>query len=216
MLRKEYEQEPGASEIMELGVALLWTQRYLEAWQHFREAVEAYPRSISSFYGMAGTAKWCVNDLNAAVEQWHEGLNAKYADAGGAGVTCAMLLYVASIVAPKVFSKPEAMGLLSKKSKDPRSRHWPGPLAKFVPGQMTENVLRAQSLGQASQRESNSWLIDFYLGIEELDHGKVAQYRRSMLKTVETTRETTDHNFFLTCLWHEEFFLARHAVEDEQ
>src|SRR5213595_3977298 len=79
LLKNAYGSKPDASHIMELGAAYLWLREYREAWEHFKKAIDTYPRSNSAFFGMAGVAKWCLNDPEEAVKQWRAGLQAEYA-----------------------------------------------------------------------------------------------------------------------------------------
>src|SRR5207248_2283306 len=62
LLREAYAKESTLSCAMELGVVYLWIGDYEAAWQHFHGFAEAYPNHADSIYGMAGVAKWCLNE----------------------------------------------------------------------------------------------------------------------------------------------------------
>ena len=83
-MQANFEDDPDASSIMELGVAYLWLKDYAAAWHHFHSANHRQPLYAANFYGMAGVAKWCMNEPNDAVSQWAMGIRCKYADAAGA------------------------------------------------------------------------------------------------------------------------------------
>jgi hypothetical protein len=100
LLRRVYARQSTPSHIMELGVAYLWTGDYDSARAHFNDAIRKFPRSMSSFYGMAGVAEWCMGECAAAVGDWRAGLNARFADAAGLGIRLPLLLFTASVLAP--------------------------------------------------------------------------------------------------------------------
>jgi lipoprotein NlpI len=216
-IQDAYSRQPNPSNIMELGVAYLWLGNYQAAWEHFYDVLQTYPRSMSVFYGMCGAAKWCMDEPDKAVSQWRAGLNAQYADAGGAGVRLPLLLYFGSVVNSSVFSRTEAEGLLAEKASDPRAQNWLGPLAGFVTGRIDENELQKRCTGgNEADTRSGLWLADFYAGVVEMGRGNVAGFKEAMRKILDTTvGQTSDEKFFLSCLWQPEFFLARHELQSD-
>jgi Tfp pilus assembly protein PilF len=83
IMRENYACDPSPSHTMELGVGYLWTEKYQAAWEHFQHAMRRHPQSIAAFFGMAGVAKWCVDEPEAAIRLWESGLDAQFADGAG-------------------------------------------------------------------------------------------------------------------------------------
>lgn len=167
ILRERYMREPSGSHIVELGVAYLWVGDYQAAQQHFQYAMETHPTLGDIFYGMAGIAKWCVDDPGAAVRLWHAGLDAPYA-VGGLGVHLPLLLFVASILRPGLLPKKQAEQILIEKVDDRRVKNRPGPLAKFVLGLGDEKTLPGLCKGvHERDTQHRKWLTQFYKAVLE-------------------------------------------------
>lgn len=207
-------RKPTPSHIMELGVAYLWAKRYEAAWEHFRMTNEAYPKSGSGFYGMAGAAKWCLGDPSEAVRQWSNGLKSRYADTNGLGMHLPLLLFMASVLKPEYFARDAAVKLLREKAKDRRANEWPGPIARWVLGEINEGELRERCADDDKvETWDQHWLADFYQGVLWHGDGKHAKFKETMRKLADTTLpEWSDETFFLARMWSEEFFIARHEA----
>jgi hypothetical protein len=214
LMRDSYMREPTPSHTMRgVGVGYLWIADYQAAWKHFQHAIETYPDSLSGFYGMAGTAKWCVDEYDVAVRCWDAGLSARFADAAG-GVHLPLLLFVGAVLKPAVFSRKKAKEILSAKIKDPRAKNWPGPLAPLVLDLIDENAL-TEVLVESGKRDLSyrKRLVKFYKGVLDLQRGTLPQsgFKKLMAKTADTSQEDcSDQKDLLHLLWSEEFFIARH------
>lgn len=213
-LQKEFRTKPDASHAMELGVAYLWLKDYDAAWHHFHQVRQTHARSHARFYGMAGVAKWCLGEQTEAIGEWRAGLKSQYADGAG-GVTLPLLLFVATIVNSDLFERSEAERLLTLRAEDPRVRNWPGPIAEFVLGRIDEESLQNRCM---VRDESDSllrlWLMEFYVGVLALDRGDQAKFQAMIRRTGTAVDDDFDSlkKHFLAKLWHEEFFIARHAA----
>lgn len=213
LIRAAFAETATPSHTLELGIAYLWTEDYSSAGRHFDDAIRKFPQSISSFYGMAGTAHWCIGEYPAAVERWSAGLGARYADAAGLGVRLPLLLLIASIFAPSVFPRSQAEDVLAEKAKDKRANHWPGSLSRFVLNrklsQENEASIPARKECEKSHRD---WLIRFYKYILDYGNGSLSPsqlvgFMRSLTDTSQPS--FSDHDYFLSLMWSEEFFIAR-------
>jgi hypothetical protein len=215
-LRAEYLERPDASRAIELGAALLWVRNYQAAWEVFHEARRHERWTNSTYFGMAGVAKWCLNDEGEAIEEWRAGLEAQYSDSAG-GVTLPLLLFVASIVNPALFPQGEAKKLLTAKANDRRVVNWPGPIAEFLLGRIDNSGLRKKCVGMDdSDTVVRHWRANFYQGVLEYAGGNATRFKELMRETAMTSDDDFDssNKLFLVKLWHEEFFIARHeAVE---
>ena len=172
-LKQTHGKQETPSHIMELGVAYLWAKRYEAAWEHFSANVQRYRESISDFYGMAGTAKWCLGEFDEAVQQWDAGLKAKFVDTNGLGVHLLLLLYFSAVLRPEVIQKDRIAGLLHEKVRDSRIQAWPGPIARSVLQQIDEGQL-GRLCQDEDERETNDrlWLAKFYGGGDSTRTGK--------------------------------------------
>jgi hypothetical protein len=215
-MRTNYANESGTSEAMELGVAYLWLKEYAAAWEHFSNFNRQFPHHADCTYGMAGTAKWCLNEPEAAIHEWCDGLEVEFADWAG-GMKVPLLLFFASVVKPRVYTRKEAETVLTKRVRDPRAQMWPGPLAEFVLDRIDENCLRELAYDEKHQEETmlNRWSADFFTGVKERSRGNVDRFRQSMERVGMTSWKEFDNQerIFLGKLWSEEFFLARHEAQ---
>ncbi|HSZ62833.1 MAG TPA: hypothetical protein VK828_13605 [Terriglobales bacterium] len=215
-MREGYARDPSASHIMRLGVGYLWTEKYQAAWEHFQYAMQRDPFTTARFFGMAGAAKWCVEEPDAAVRFWESGLDSQFADGAG-GVHLPLLLWVASILRPNVFSRSDANQLLERKVKDPRVKNWPGALAQFALHQIDEKTLEERST-QGNSREtapSRDWLIAFYRRVLDLYRGDLnpKEFKGLMQRMTDTSAPRwSEERSLLSLLWNEEFFIARHEA----
>ncbi len=216
LMRENYARDPSPSYIMELGVGYLWTEKYQAVWEHFQHAIQTFPLSTARFFGMAGAAKWCIDEPEAAVRSWEAGLDVQFADGAG-GVGNPLLLWVASIIRPSVFSRNVAVRILEKRVKDPRVKNWPGALAQFVLNLVDEKTLEERSI-QGRDRNTPpdvKWRIAFYKRVLELERGelKPEEFQAQMRRMADTSGpEWSKELDFLHLLWNEEFFIARHEA----
>jgi tetratricopeptide (TPR) repeat protein len=211
-MRDTYAKDRSASAAMELGVAYLWVGAYQEARQHFDGFIQAYPRHADIIYGMAGVARWCLKDRAGAAEMWHAGLRCKFADAAG-GVGLPLLLFFASVAAPEILAMDHAEKLLSERMNDPRTRNWPGALARFVLGQIDEGRLRSECLDKNESETTMRHLqADFYVAVLQRARGNAALSAETMrhVAGLPWSEYDSSKRIFLAKLWQEEFFLARH------
>ena len=212
MMREAYEQMPDASHIMELGVGYLWVKNYQAAWEHFYDVNQKDPNHHAIFYGMAGVAKWCMNEPEESVRQWCSGLNCRYADGAG-GVQLPLLLFDASVFKPEVYPRAEAEKLLTVRANDRRVKNWPGPVAEFLLGRIDEGGLRSKCAGlNEGDTFMRHWLADFYIGILEHTHGNMQCFQKMIHKTAETSDDDFDSTKkqYLGKVWDAEFFIAYH------
>lgn len=214
-MRANCSQDASASCINELGVAYLWLHDYQRAWEHFRAANQREPLHAADYYGMAGVAKWCINRPDEAVQQWFDGLACDYADAAG-GAKLPLLLFFASAVEPLVLPRSEAERILKGRADDPRVEYWPGPLVEFVLQRIDEGRLRALCFDERYEDETmlHHWSADFYVGVTERTRGNLDKFCQRMQKTGTMSWDDFDacEPLFLSKLWSEEFFLARHEA----
>jgi hypothetical protein len=168
---------------------------------------------------MAGAAQWCMDQPAPAVDTWQAGLNAEYTDAAGLGVRLPLLLFAASILKSEVSLRKEAEATLREKATDLRAGYWPGVLTRFVLGRVSaEEALGSISLSETLGREHVLWWLRFYGHLLELDSGILtkAEFAALMRILTDTSQPSfSDLDYFLTVLWTEEFFIARHSARSD-
>lgn len=216
ILREAYARRRSPSHTMELGVAYLWIENYRAALEHFDNAISTDRNPADIFFGMAGAAEWCMDNPTAAINHWVAGLNAKFVDLAG-GIHLPLLLFIASILTPAMFSKKRAEQILMDKLSNPQIKNWPGPLARFVLGFEDEANLRQLWLAKNGVRvlPHRKRVTEFYKRILELDRGDLdrAGFRDLMRDIANTSQEEwREESDFLYFLWCEEFFVARHEA----
>jgi lipoprotein NlpI len=124
----------------------------------------------------------------------------KYTDnAGGVGIGC--LLWFASIRLNRSDMRELAEKLLVKKIKARRSEFWPGPLGRYILGQIAEDELRAKMTEAPILRDREACEAEFYIGTTALAAGDKARYFREMNLAVEFGKGT---------MIDAEYYLARH------
>lgn len=214
IIRQEYAHDCSPSRIMQLGVAYLWTGAYEAAWNHFQDAMVTHHQSLARFFGMAGTAKWCLDSPAEAVQWWKLGMGTDYADAAG-NIHMPILLHAASVLYPAFFSNQEAKKLLEAKVENPRAVNWPGPLGQYVLGRIGLRTL--ESLSADNKTESvppaRRRIIGFYAAVRALESGQTdrTEFRETARQIVNLPGpEWNDQKQFLRLIWNEEYFIARH------
>lgn len=214
LVQQAYLTTPEASESMQLGVAYLWTHRFEVAYEHFQEEIRANRIKGDHLYGMAGVAKWCLDEPDEAIAQWRAGLKAPYTR-DGHGVIMPLLLYFGSVLNPAVFEINLAKRLLLDKTRDSRVKHWPGPIAQFILGQITDSELSDQSGGNSdSETRGLLWEASFYKAVLTYQNdGKFSQFKGEMSNLTDMSQpDWINEDFFLSAVWREEFFLARYEA----
>lgn len=219
LFREAFARQPDAGNIIRLGIGYLWTADYAAAWTHFRDAINTYRSPGDIFHGMAGVAKWCMDEPSSAVETWRRGFAAPYA-VGASVVRLPLLLFAASVLRPTVFSKKEAEQILCERLESPLAENWPGPLAKFILGLLTEDTLKTFWVGNVGNRRRGimpdyRWLTEFYKTLTELAGGslELGKFRMLLSQMTDTSRsQWSEDRHFAHLLQCEEFFLARHEA----
>lgn len=213
-LQEAYQRQKTPMWATSLGVAYLWAGQYQTAWTHFMTAIDDYRMSNALFYGMAGVARWCVGEPSEAVRSWQDGLRADHADNAG-GIHLPMLLFLGSTLDPIVFSRQQAEELLRKRSEDPRAENWPGPLGRFLLGQIGMDYLLNAALWHNSIPPQRKWLINFYdfiIALRQEDRDST-EFKSRMLRFANASGpEWSKEEDFARLLRNAEFFVARYEA----
>lgn len=219
LFEKAYVSEPDAGNIIRLGIGYLWTKDYQAAYRHFRDAINTYGSPADIFHGMAGVAKWCVDEPDAAVDLWRAGFSAPYA-IGASIVRLPLLLFASSILKPAVVSRKEAKEILRERIENPLIENFPGPLAKFVLNELKESDLEPLWIGNIGNGKRGvmlyrRWLTEFYRLILAAENRGLnfGQFNMVLQQMIDTSRqEWSEDRQFALVLQCEEFFIARHEA----
>ena len=228
-MRESFVAEGSLTDAISLGTGYLWTQQYERAWTHLDSYNRSSPFQYAPTINLAGVAQWCMNDPDAAVEQWQLGCRAEYGDTIGLNIQPPLLLFFASVAAPGSFPKAAAEELLEEKAADPRSEKW--PLVQFVLGRIGECELRDESASATNTPNRvntlvgdpriergirlHRWRGDFWQGVLELAAGNTERYRDIMQRTGDVTWDEYDECrdlFLIKFRLCEELYLARHEA----
>lgn len=213
--QQKYTQYQNGSNTMSLGISYLWLYQYQLAWEHFRRAILTRGAKGDAYFGMAGVAMWCLGRPSEAVAEWRAGLKANYSRSGGLNIRIPLLLYFASVVKPEVFEHTSARELMLKKTGDRRMKNWPGPMARWLLGQITEEDFQSQCNGtDAANVLDHQWLASFYRSALRSEPSKTSEFKESMWRLTDMSGpEWLDQDYFLSRVWSEEFFLARYEAK---
>lgn len=216
LMQESFNGDPTPSTLVTLGLGYLWAEKYEAAWKHFQHWMDRYQVTMDAYFTLVGVAQWCLDDPITASESWRLGLRALNIDMAG-GIESPLLLWVASVLRPNDIMRREAIQILRKKVKNPKVRHWPGPLAQFVLGQIDEVDLNERSKERLSQEPSprREWEIKFYKSIFQLERGGLNRsgFEGAMQGLVDTSApEWSDEKSFLQLVRNPEFYIARHEA----
>jgi hypothetical protein len=217
-------------QIDEPSLAYLWLGEYARGWGFLQDAIGRRSTTVDALFALAGVAKWCMDEPIEAVKVWKKGIKTGYGDlAGGIGVPT--LLLGVSLLRPELNDHPaarqafsEARKVLKIRVEKPRAKAcWPGPLGRYVLGQIDASLLREMCDSIAchkpgmplheSEVADYLWEADFYEGVMGLSQGNKERFAELINKMVATVEKNVyDPEIFPSRLRSEEFFLARHEL----
>lgn len=206
------EERESSGKLYSLGSIYMWTYEFQLALSHFEKLLDKPYRS-DFFFGMAGTAAWCIGDKKRATRHWRMGVSAPNT-VGGANTRTALLLYAASALEPNTYSTESAKKILKARAGQWRVRNWPGPIAQFILGTTTEDGARQASRNPIHRNSLKAaiWKFRFYALLQQLLSCDIStsafteELRRFV--AIKGSEYICLENFssFVRC---EEFYLAR-------
>ncbi len=226
-LREEYGRDPSNATLNNIGTAYLCAGDPEKAKAAFDEVLKDNPEREAYHWDLAGITRWLTNDFRGAVDVWLSSLSSPYQDASG-GVGTALLLYYAGLRESVVYdlskAKPllkkrlqaaglpeaavydlsKAKALLKKRLQSAWAKNWPGPLGKFVLGEIDENQVRELArFTHPSVTARQMAQVEFYQGLMALQRGEEGTFLTQMTRCV-----TSQH-----AEWIPERFLAFHEIQ---
>jgi len=164
LLKEEHRRDLSKGTLNNLGTCHLCLGDALAAKKSFDEALVS-PTPDTGTHGLAGTARWILNQFDEAVQVWCDGLDCDYRDAAG-GMRLPLLLFYASARRPQTFSKTQAKKMIQEALKSSRARNWPGALGRYVLKQIDEKQTRIEAQFDhpiVTARQLNQ--VEFYAGV---------------------------------------------------
>ena len=158
LARAQYKRDPAPGQIISLGFAYLLKEDYTAAWKLCQNAIKKERWTSSSYFEIAGTARWCMGDASKAVETWRAGMGAQYGDAAG-GARVRLLLFAASVLRPNAIPGNQVRKLLENKRSQTQIGYWPGPLVRLC---LDEQKIDFELEKAKSDLQHRKWEIAFY------------------------------------------------------
>jgi lipoprotein NlpI len=208
------ETDPSTADFNNRGVAYLHLGDFDAALADFRSA-EALSSSALRTAGdgeKCGVALWMSGRNAAAIDTWSAGVEAslrgevRYGDAAG-GVTIGNLLLFAGVRTDRPEVCRLATRLLRKRLRTKQSAAWPGPVSRYLLGQISEPDLLAAVTTDPILRERQMCQARFYAGVRALSDGDTVGYHSAVQEAVEFGRVSK---------LEAEYYLALHESRQAQ
>jgi hypothetical protein len=204
LLKEEHKKDPYIGSLVNLGVAHLCLGNAQSAKKILDEAL-LDPSPDTGTHALAGIARWTSGERADALRTWVKGLDCDYRDEAG-GMELPLLLFYASARDPHIFPKARANKLIKEALESSLATNWPGPLGRFVLGQIDEKQARSDAEFEhpdVTSRQLNQ--VEFYAGLLAYIRGDKDEFIDRMRRCALTRR----------CELNNEWHLARFEVAKE-
>ena len=166
--------------LVSLGIAHLWKGDYASAGTHFDDLIAEKPKWTATYYALSGAAKWCMEAPHHAIMTWRSGYKCAYGDGAG-NMTIPLMLYFAAVRTNGLISLEEAEELLKSRLKHSFSKNWPGPLARYVLGEIPDADLEFREVDDSEDAvQIRRRVAYFFRGVVALRSGNREGYREHM------------------------------------
>jgi tetratricopeptide (TPR) repeat protein len=195
---------PGADEgdfgsLHNRGTAFLAAGQAWRAVADFERLIDSRPsdhRNDGDFLKL-GAALWQLGEVHQAVHAWQAGVDAPYTDAAG-GVECpGVLLYAGERLGDDSL-RAESLRLLRHVARR-KPRGWPGPVAEFLLGEMSPDVLdhharddNPEPLAVRQQAQA-----DFYVAVRALRTNDWTTFEKRLRSCASNPRAILEPEYHL-------------------
>jgi hypothetical protein len=202
ILRAEHKDDQSIFSAIRLGLAHLYSSEPNTARRVFLQLVKDEP-AVESGFEWAGVCEWLLGNSKRAVRQWESGLDCDYVDAGG-GIQLPALLCFAAVTQNEQVATDRAISLVRNRLGRGWATNWPGPVGKYLLGQIDDATLTKRALYPSHKETENEQLAQahFYIGVRALHERQTKQYYKCLTRCVE------DYACFEIC----ETYLARYEL----
>lgn len=201
-----YLENESLGELRNKVFALLQLDRLSEAIEVCRFIVVRSNGEIDSDYINLGATLWINNERQKAMDTWALGTNTKYADAAG-GIEVPLMRFFGAVRMSSDELVSKEVEVLRKAVSRSTSIPWPGPVARFVVGELTlEGAVRLAS-SVPILRTKQLCLVHFFGGVCALNDGDESRFGEMMRECVALGS---------ACYARPEFHLARNELQKFQ
>jgi tetratricopeptide (TPR) repeat protein len=223
LLKEKNAADASIINTVQLGVGYLWCGEYKVASQHFEQAIRE-SGSVAKYYGMAGTAKWCLNDPMGALRDWRNGLNASNTDGILIDTYIPLLMMATSILDRNYTEKRESLREMVKQAPSGDSEILANIMVSGMPdGELDEGPAVAEEEELSFRKR---WLIEFYKAVWESDLRlpvrddrpdlRLRSLKDTMLRLSDSSMlKLAPTSSALSLLMREELFIARHVASEQ-
>jgi hypothetical protein len=140
LLRRVKSKDAEPLDFVWLMQCLMEKGNFRKASQIGRQAIERFGTEMQDCFENLGVCEWVLDQPQAAVQAWRDGLNCSYRDTAG-GLYPRLLLWFAGVVTGDQSLVAEAVSLIKHTLQSPRAVKWPGVLGRYVLGQASQDEL---------------------------------------------------------------------------
>ena len=146
-----------------------------------------------------GVAHWLKGQHIDAMSAWHRATKTNYTDAAG-GVEAYLLLFYASVRDELIDLKNDSLKTLLGMHKS-AEKIWPGPIAGYVSGRITESELREKISSQPILRAKQTCQAAFYIALMNLIDSKPILFQQRMQESaMQGSFSLTKQEYYLANL----------------
>ena len=194
---EEYAQKPSLLVLRNKRFALMSLKRHQEAISLSRQLIENDLYSSQSDWLFLGAALWLTGRCEDAVGAWREGAKAKYTDAAGGVLSPLALLYASTRLAREDLQLESLAGLRQVAAVN-SGRNWPGPIAEFAAGDLTDQELLTVVSQVPILRQKQMCQAKFYIGVMCCRNGSNSHFRKAMTEaSSQGSVARSLHEFYL-------------------
>ncbi len=164
--------------------ALLHLERYEETAKLCLDLIERRKGETDSDFISLGICHWVLGRHDEAVAAWQAACKTKYTDAAGGVGPPLFLIYASSKLGDKKL-RGKCITQLRRRFKSRAACNWPGPLAGFAIGKLTEEEVRAAVDSTPILRERQTCQAAFHIGVQRWIDGDEAGFFEHMQECQE-------------------------------
>jgi len=180
---REYSETQSLLALRNKVYALLRLDRNREAAILCDDIIGLDGGNSDSDYISLGVAQWRDGRRIEAVATWQLASDTKHTDAAG-GVDVWLLCYFAAVKLADKTLMNRSESKLKSIGKRRSIANWPGAVALFILGKLTEDELLATRSEQPLLRARQLCKAEFYIGVMRLISGDLAGYRVHMHRSL--------------------------------
>lgn len=176
---EEYSATKDAPHLRNKAIALLNLKKYNEVHSIALHLIKLTNGRTDSDYILAGVSNWLMEKYVDSVNVWKSGLDTPYTDAAG-GIGVPLLLYFAAIKLSDSGLEKEVLSLLKKKCKSKSSVNFPGTIARYILGKISEDELLYSCISMETLKTRALCKSYFYIAVNALKKNDTKGYLKNL------------------------------------